>query len=332
MRKVLVTGGTGFLGQHLARRLAASGDAVTVVGRNRKLGQSIEGDRIRFCALDLEDGPAVASALAGHDLIVHAAGLASPFGPRAAFVGANVTATAHVLEASRRAGVRRVVFVSTPSIYFDHRDRVGIREDDPLPARAATPYAETKLEAERMVAQAHGAALETLSIRPCRVFGPGDRNVLPRLLRAAGPRGVPLIRGGIALVDMTYIDNVTDALVACLDAPASACGRAYNITNGEPRPLAELCGLLFGALGRSVRVRSVPYPLAYGAATALELGHRLLRRPGEPALTRYAVGLMARSQTLDIGRARQDLGYAPRVSLAEGFTRFAAWWKTVESA
>jgi nucleoside-diphosphate-sugar epimerase len=158
------------------------------------------------------------------------------------------------------------------------------------------------------------------------LFGPGDTAILPRLIRANAARGIPLIGGGRIEVDFTYIDNAVDALLLCVAAPSAAIGRTYNITNGEPARLVEVLQQLFDKLGVPMRGKPVPYSLVHGAAGLLELIARLVPGSREPLLTRYTVGVLGRSQTLDITAARRELGYAPRVKLEEGLDAFAAWW------
>ncbi|WII40199.1 NAD-dependent epimerase/dehydratase family protein [Paenibacillus thiaminolyticus] len=164
--------------------------------------------------------------------------------------------------------------------------------------------------------------LSAIIPRPRALFGPGDRALFPRLMRANRERGIPLIDGGRALLDLTYVDNVAEALVCCARALESACGQVYNISNGEPIRFVDAVNRLFAEMGP--RYRRVPYRTAFGVAAGMEAMYRLFKLNGEPPLTRYSVGVVSRSQTLDIRKARQQLGYEPQVSLQEGFARFAA--------
>lgn len=323
---ILLTGGTGFLGKAVAKRLAGKGHSVTVTGRNAKAGAELESAGVAFLKLDLSDS-GMGEACRGRDQVIHCAALASPWGKYEDFFRANVEGTRTVVEACLAGGVKRLVNLSSPSVYFDYRHRENIRESDPLPKRQVTHYGATKVLADAEVAKGQARGLETISLRPRALFGPGDQTILGRVLRAADQGSIPLIGGGRSLVDMTYIDNAVDAVELCLSAPDSALGQVYNITNGEPLSTRAMLDVLFESLGRSVSYRNLPFPLAYAGAAASELIHSAFRRPGEPPLTRYAIGLMSRSQTLDISSAREKLGYRPRVALAEGFERFARWWK-----
>lgn len=327
--RILVTGATGFLGMRLALRLQQMGHDVTGIGRDRSKGQALEGAGIRFREADLADEQAMLAACAGQDLVFHSGALSSPWGRYEAFYAANVLGTRHVAEGCIRQGVGRLVHVSTPSLYFDYRHRLSVSEGEPLPARPVNHYAATKLLAEGEVDRAHGRGLPVITIRPRAIFGPGDQAILPRLIRANRRGRVPLVDGGRAMIDVTYVENVVDALLLCMKAPVGALGRKYNITNGEPMELRQLLHLLFTQLDEPLHSVSLPWQVAYGIAGAMELAARLGGGEREPMLTRYSVGVLARSQTLDISAAREELGYQPRVSIAEGLEEFVRWWREV---
>ena len=324
--RVLVTGATGFLGGALCQRLHRLGFSVTATGRDAARGAALGGG-IRFVAADLADGDAAAALCAGQDYVVHCAALASPWGRYQDFHRANVVATRNIASASRRAGVRRMVHVSSPSIYMDHRDRVSVREDEPLPETPLSFYAATKRLAEDEIDRAHGDGLPVITIRPQGIFGPGDRVIFPRLIRVARRGWFPVIGHGRNLIDITYIDNVVDALLLCLSSPPASLGRKYNISNGDPISNYELLDRVFTAVGVRYRRVRVPFGFAYRAAGALEAVDRALPGEREPTLTRYAVCVLGKSRTLDLSAARTDLGYQPRVGIADGIDRFVTWWK-----
>jgi nucleoside-diphosphate-sugar epimerase len=253
--------------------------------------------------------------------------LSSPWGRPAEFDEANVLATRAVVRAAGGAGVTRLIHVSTPSLYFGFHDRLDIPEDAPPADPPPNLYAASKLAAESEVGTAAAAGLATVILRPRAIFGPGDTVLFPRLLRVARRGRFPLIGRGDPWLDATYVDNVVDALLLAARAPDSCVGRTYNITNGEPWRREALLRAMFDACGLEVRWRRLPRGPVMAAAGALEVISRLATRGRwEPPLTRYTAGVLAYSQTLDLTAARRDLGYSPRVGMAQGIAHFARWW------
>ncbi|WP_240413805.1 NAD-dependent epimerase/dehydratase family protein [Paenibacillus periandrae] len=326
--KALVTGGTGFLGGRLAERLLDAGSEVTIIGRNAAIGAKFAAKGARFIEADLREEQTIVNACLGQEVVFHCGALSSPWGTYRDFYETNVGGTRHILKGCWVHKVQRLVHVSTPSVYFNFTVRLNIAEADPLPKRFANAYSATKRLAELEVLQAISAGLQALIIRPRAIFGPGDSSILPRIIRANSSRGVPIIDGGQAWMDLTYIDNAVDALLLCLQAPDLAWGRIFNISNGKPVQLSTLIPRLFAMLDVPLRTKTVSYRAAYGLAIMLELAAHL--RPGnrEPLLTRYSVGILGKSQTLDISAARQILGYTPQVSVDEGLLAFAEAWRT----
>jgi nucleoside-diphosphate-sugar epimerase len=327
-RNALVTGGTGFLGGRLARRLHADGWRVTVVGRHRAAGRALESSGIRFIRADLADAAAVDGACRGQEIIFHCAARSSPWGRYADFYRDNVVATQNIVAGCERGNVSRLVHVSTPSIYFNFADCLNISETQPPPAKLANHYVRTKLIAEATVDAATARGLAAVTLRPRAIFGPGDTTLFPRLIRAHGAHGFPLIGDGDPLMDITFVENVVDALLLAANAPTSALGKKFNVTNGEPWLRSKLLVTLFAEIGQTLKTRRVNYHLAQCAAALLEnLSHVFTLARWEPPLTRYTVGVLAKSQTLDISASRSVLGYKPRVSVADGLHAFGVWWK-----
>ncbi|CAG7642011.1 2-alkyl-3-oxoalkanoate reductase [Paenibacillus solanacearum] len=325
--KALVTGGTGFLGRRLAIRLRDAGWEVTAMARRGDARQALHARGIRFLQADLRNKEAVLEACAGQDAVFHCGALSSSWGAYQKFYDTNVTGTAHVIEGCIRHGAARMIHVSTPSVCFGSGHRMNVRETDPLPARPASSYAATKQLAEDAVNRAVAAGLPAIIIRPRAVIGPGDTSILPRLIAANAQRRLPMIDQGRALIDLTYVDNVVDAMVLCQKAPADRIGRTYHISNGEPLPFAEAAQRLFRKLGQPLHAKRLSFAAAYTAASLMELTAALLPGSREPMLTRAVAGMIGRSQTLDIGAARSELGYTPHISIDEGLDAFAAWWR-----
>ncbi len=324
--RVLVTGGGGFLGGAVVRALLARGDEVVSVARGdypglRALGvQTVRGDLAE---------PAVAvQAAAGCSAVVHVAALAGIWGPAADYERSNVLATRNVVAACRAAGIRALVHTSTPSVVHSGGDIRGGDESLPYATRFSSAYPRTKAVAERLVLAAADDDLGTVALRPHLVWGPGDTQLVPRILDRARRGRLRFIGGGDAVIDTTYVDDAVAAHLGALDrvAPGAVCsGRAYFISSGEPRPVREVVTAILAAGGLPPETRSVPLPLAVAAGAVAEGVWRLLRRPDEPPMTRFLAHQLATDHWFDIGAARRDLGYAPSTGLDEGFRRLATW-------
>lgn len=322
------------MGRHLVWRLLGAGHQVVFTGRNAGAADTVlryapssgaTADFVPIVHGEAQAERALHQAACAVDAVVHCSALSSPWGSRRAFEQANVVATREVLAVCKSRAIEHLVHISTPGLYFDFRDRLDIREDEPLPA-PANFYAATKTAAEVLVRQsAH--LRSTVILRPRAIFGPHDNTLLPRLLRVARRGSLPLMRGGRARLDLTYVDNVVDAIELALAKPrVHPMGATFNISNGEPMQVGELFQLLASTFGLPTRLRRVPYPLVDAVARAME-GLAWLRPGWEPPLTRYSVGLLAFSQTLDLTSARQNLGYVPRIPLREGMVRTAEWFR-----
>lgn len=325
--KVLVTGGGGFLGQALCRGLVARGHDVTSF--NRGYYPVLDAVGVRQVQGDLADRDAVLPAFGnGFDAVFHNAAKAGAWGSFDSYHRANVLGTRHVLEACRMHGIGRLVYTSTPSVTHraTHPVANGTADDVPYGEHLKAPYAATKLEAEKQVLAANDATLATVALRPRLIWGPGDAQLLPRIAERARAGRLRLVGGGNNLVDTTYIDNAAQAHFDAFDhlAPGAACaGRAYFISNGEPRPMREIVNGLLAAVGAPPVTASLPYPAAYAIGAACEAAWTWFPLRGEPPLTRFLAEQLATTHWYDMGPARRDFGYVPRVSIAEGLRRLA---------
>jgi nucleoside-diphosphate-sugar epimerase len=319
--RILVTGGTGFLGKRLTLALLAAGHQVRVLGRNEAGCRTLAAEGASIIRADIRDRETVASACAGMEVVYHVAALSAPWGKTSDFHAINAEGTRLIAEACLREKVNRLVYVSSPSVVFDGRDQVNVTESVPYPRRFLSVYSLTKKLGEDHVNAASRRGLPAVIIRPKAIFGPGDTTLLPRLLDRACKGRLPRIGDGSNLVDLTYVDCVVDALLLCLTAPA-ALGRTYTITNGEPVNLWELIARLLDRCGIRTRLRPLPYRLAYMLGATMEFGACLFG--GEPPLTRYLVAILGRTQTYDISAARRDLGYRPGISVHKGIERTLA--------
>lgn len=321
----LVTGGGGFLGGAVVRKLLARGDAVRSFTRTAYPWLTELG--VEQAHGDLTDADAVANAVAGCDVVFHVAAKAGVWGRPADFFATNVTGTLNVLAACKRHGVRRLVYTSTPSVVHGGGSIEGSDESLPYPAHFEADYPATKAEAEKAVLAANGPDLATVSLRPHLIWGPGDPHLIPRILARAKAGKLRRIGDNPVTVDVTYVDNAADAHLLAADrlAPGSAvAGKAYFISNGEPVELWAFLNRVLADAGLPPVTKSVSVWKAKLAGRVLERVYRTLRLRAEPPMTRFVASQLSTSHWYDITAARRDLGYVPAVSVEEGLKRLAA--------
>lgn len=313
--RVIVTGATGFLGGALARLLRERGHDVIATGRDAQKLEALKRERVEIVPLDLADASQPTLTC---DALIHCAALSSPWGRRSEFHRANVVGTQGAIALARAAGARRFVNISTPSVYFRFQDQIGVREDAPLPP-PINVYADTKRQAEQHVLAA--TDLDPIVLRPRGLYGPGDTTLLPRLLAAAQTRALPLMNGGRAATDLTYIDDVAEAAYAALAISTPIQQRIFNISGGEALNVREVAERAAEKAGQRVRWRTLPPWLVLAYARASEYVCATLPKRPEPTITAYGAALFAFTQTLNIDAAKRQLGWSPRVSFADGLAR-----------
>jgi nucleoside-diphosphate-sugar epimerase len=340
---VLVTGGTGFLGRRLVERLLGEGRRVAILGRTP--APDLEQRGVRFHRAALEDGPAVREACAGIDTVFHVAAKVGVWGRYDDFFRPNVAGTRALLEGCRAHGVRRLVYTSTPSVVYNGRDLAGADESLPLTTECPSPYPLTKAIAEREVLAANSDALRTIALRPHLIWGKGDPHLVPRVLQRARAGRLRIIGSGRNRVDMVHLENAIDAhllaeraLTVCHSmndngsGPRRADGRAFFVTNGEPVVLWDWINDLLRALGERPVTRHVSLGMASAIGAACEVAWRALRLRGEPPMTRFVAAELAKDHWFDITAVRRDLGYVPRVSMAEGTAELIAFLRQADKA
>lgn len=326
---VLITGAGGFVGGGVARAMIARGHVVHAILRRAypALAPLERAGALRVFRGDLADAETARRAAEGCESAFHVAAKAGVWGPYDEYYRSNVVATEHVLAACRAAGVRRLVFTSTPSVVHAGHDVEGVDERAPYAERYETAYPETKAIAERMVLAESGPALATVALRPHLVWGPGDPHLVPRILERARRGRLVLVGGGAKKIDATYVDSAVHAHLCALDrlAPDAACaGRAYFVAQGEPMPLRDLVNGILDAAGLPPVRRSVDPRVAWAAGAVLEGAYRLARSEREPPLTRFVAHQLSTAHWFDLGAARRDLGYEAPISTAEGLRHLAA--------
>ena len=319
MKKVLVTGATGFLGKYVVEELVEHGYQVRAFGRNRAIGQSLVNASVTFIQGDLTNQEDLTKACQEMDMVVHAGALSTVWGPWEVFYQTNVLGTKYILETCREAKIERLVYVSSPSIYAAPRDQLDIKESDAPQENRLNNYIRSKLASEKLFKDYPDVS--SVILRPRGLFGIGDTSILPRVLNLSQKIGIPLIGDGRQLMDMTCVENVALAIRLALETPQAA-GEVYNITNGEPRAFRNLIEETLRGLGYPIRYRKIPAPLVCAISSSLEFIYKSLKLKGEPALTRYTYYLLRYSQTLDISKAERDLGYRPKITISEGIEQY----------
>jgi len=324
--KVLVTGASGMLGGAVARTLAARGDDVTVMQRRPS------GLDLPEVLGDVADADAVRRAVRRRDAIVHLAARVNVTGAWAEFERANITGTDSVVAGCLGEDVSRLVHVSTPSVAHLGASLVGVSAGPADPTRARGHYARSKAIAEQIALAAAGD-LAVVAVRPHLVWGPGDTQLVGRLVQRAKAGRLPIIGSGAALVDTTYVTNAADALVAALDRCETVSGQALVVSNGEPRPVAELLADICIAAGVAPPSRHIPPALASAVGSIAEViwssprlsGHSA-RVSQDPPITRFVARQLSTAHWFDQRETRSALGWTPRLTIDEGLVELARWY------
>lgn len=313
--RVLLTGATGALGRSTAEALLNAGHELTVLQRRRS------GLPCRELLGDVADPVVTKAAAAGQDVVIHAAAKVDVVGPWREFEHANIDGTRAIVAACLAGDVPALVQVSTPSVAHAGRALAGVPAQ-PADVRAARGhYARSKALAERIALRADGQRLAVLAIRPHLVWGPGDPQLVGRIVERARRGRLPIIGSGAALVDTTYIDNAVDALLAAAAVCGAVHGEALVVSNGEPRPIAEILQRLCQAAGTPPPRGHLPYAAAFGAGAILDAAWAVSRRRTTPPITRFLAQQLGTAHWFDQRRTREALGWVPRIDLDEGFDR-----------
>lgn len=317
--RVLVTGASGALGGDVARALLAAGHEVRTLQRG---ASGVDGADDALGSVT--DASARDRATAGMHAVVHLAAKVSMAGPLAEFEAVNVAGTRGLLDSARRAGVSRFVQVSSPSVAHTGTAIMGEGAAAADPEHARGDYARTKAQGELSALAADAPGFAVVAVRPHLVWGPGDTQLIGRIVERARRGRLPLLGSGAALVDTTYRDNAASAIVAAFDRAEQAHGRAFVITNGEPRPIGELLEGICRAAGVTPPRWSVPPRVARVAGAGIEALWSV--RPGEdePPMTRFLAEQLSTAHWFDQRETREALAWAPTVTIDEGLARLAA--------
>lgn len=320
--RVLVTGASGLLGREVARLLVRQGHAVATFQR-RPSGVDGAAD---FCG-SVTDDEALRRSVQGAEGIIHLAAKVSFTGRAAEFDAVNIEGTRRLLHSARAAGVRDVVFVSSPSVANSGASIAGLGAEPADPEHAHGDYSRTKAEAELLALAADSSEFRVAAVRPHIVWGPGDTQLVERVLARASRGRLPLLDAGAALIDTTYVDNAASAIVAALHRMEHVRGRALVVSNGEPRPVGELLAGICAAGGAPVPSWTVPGGVARAAGAVVEKLWTWAGREEEPPMTRFLAEQLSTAHWFDQRETRELLNWTPAVSLDDGLARLAEHYK-----
>ena len=321
--RVLITGATGFLGKYIIEEFAKHNCKIIAFGRNADIGKSLEN--CTFVQGDFTNYREINNATKGVDVVIHAGALCTVWGNWQDFYNTNVLGTKNVLNACLENSIKKFVFVSSSSVYSCPHDRLNIKENEVDETNDLNFYIKTKIMAEKLIndyRKKHGISCSI--IRPHGIFGIGDVSIMPRLLKVNKKIGIPLFNKGNNLIDIVCAENIAYSLWLAANSEKSG---TYNITNGEITTYKELVGRIFSGLGMEAKHFNMNFKVAYFIAGVIEKIYKILKFKSEPILTRYTLTTVGVSETFDLSKAKEELGYESQKTLQEGILAYAKWWK-----
>ena len=324
MKKIIITGATGFIGRNMAEEFYSKGYEIVATGRSEQIGRKLEQIGISFVPADITEKEEISKVFCSADYVIHCAGKAGDWGSYKDFYEINVKGTKNIINACDAHGINQLIFMSSPSVYYNGQNRIDIRESDPLPEKQFY-YGKTKLMAEKIILDHSKNGFKSVILRPRAVYGRYDTTLTPRILAMSEKKNLPLINNGMAKVDITCIENLLDAVEKCLKAPDEAWNQVYNITNGEPIPVNQWFSTILDLFNRPFRPKNIPEFLAKNIAMISEAACLLPFTGKEPKLTRFSVGYMAKTMTMSLEKASRKIGYVPKINNQEGFENYRNW-------
>jgi nucleoside-diphosphate-sugar epimerase len=278
--------------------------------------------KITYILGELSDKAFVEEITQDVEFVIHAAALSSPWGKYKEFEDANLRSQLNLINAIKRNKIVKYIYISTPSMYFDSTNRKDIRENDPLPRKFINAYSTTKRMAE---IELINSGIPYVILRPRALTGRGDTVIMPRIISAHKKGRLKIIGNGKNIVDLTSVANAVDAILLSLKAEGAALNQIYNITNGEHVNLWEKITYVLSLMNEQLPQKKIPYWLVLTIAQLMEWKSKISHMK-EPVLTKYGVGVLAKSMTLDISKARELLGYNPTVTTDEAIREFINWY------
>jgi len=325
--KLFVTGGAGFLGSVIINQLCGQGHEVVTFSRRNYPAQNLIN--VTHIQGDLFDYPKLKKAMTGCEAVFHIAAKVGMWGHYEDFYRTNVIGTKNVLQACREMGIRYLVFTSSPSVVYSGKNTEGQNESLHYPEKYNAWYPQTKAVAEKLVIAANDSNLKTVSLRPHLIWGPGDHELLPRLIEKARAGTLRIIGDGTNLVDCIYVENAASAHVLAFNQLISDSsrveGKTYFISQGNPIPIAELMNQLLATAGISPVTNFMSAGIARFAGRFLETTYRIFGITSEPVVTYFLAQQLSTSHWYDISAARSDFGFKAEISIEEGMERLKNW-------
>lgn len=322
MSAAFITGGSGFVGRNLIRALVARGDSVHALSRSDRSDAALKGFGAMPVRGDLDDVAAMAAGMRGCHVVHHVAAEVAEWGPKEIFVRGNVDGTRNVIAAARQAGVRTLVHVSTEAVLADGSPLVDVDESRQRPAHPHARYPATKAAAEALAQAANGPELKTVIVRPRFIWGADDTSVLVQLSDAVNSGRFMWIEGGRYPTSTCHVANVVEGML--LAAEKGGGGEIYFLTDGAPVELRDFITRMLATQGIAIPDKSVPRWIVKILGATSETLWDLFRLPGKPPATRMASSLFGQPVTVSDAKARRQLGYQARMSVAAGLADLAA--------
>jgi nucleoside-diphosphate-sugar epimerase len=321
--KILITGAGGFLGSYITRELLKN-NFYQVHSFSRSRYSTLESLGIIQHVGDLENFDNIKEALIGIDAVIHCASKVGMNGRYQDFFKANVLGTENLIKAMKETGINKLVYTSTPSVVFGKDDLIDADETTPYPENFLTAYAETKMLAEKKVLEANDKNFWSVSLRPHLVFGPGDLNLIPRLLISRKKNQLKIIGDGKNKVDVIYVENAAKAHVQALgklESNPQIRGQAYFIGQG-PVVLWDFINLILKHNGLPAVEKKVPLAIAYFIGTMIEFFLFITgKHDVHPPMSRYIALQLGKSHYFSHAKAERDLDFRPTISIAEAIAK-----------
>ncbi len=321
--KVLVTGAGGFLGGYIVRDLLAS-KKYEVYSFSRAKYAKLTEMGVHERQGDLSNYDDVENALTGMDAVIHTASMVGMWGRYSDFYKTNVTGTENIIKACHKLKIHKLVYTSTPSVAFGSESLCGVNESTPYPVKYLSVYAETKAIAEKMVLLANNGLFSTVALRPHLIFGPGDTNLVPRVIQAARKGKLKIVGDGENKVDVTYVENASMAHVMALEklnSDSPIAGKAYFLGQG-PLKLWDFTNEILRRSGEKPLTKKISFKLAYSIGFLIEMMLKVIGKYDiHPPMTRFVALQLGKSHYYDHKNLERDLGFIPRYSVSEGLDK-----------